>query len=136
MMKIDDLTFTIIGCAYKVHRTLGAGFLEKVYENSLNIELARAGIVAKQQEKIQVWYEGHEVGFYIPDLWIVDQLIIEVKGVQIIQKEHEVKLVNYLAATGIDNGLLINFGTSVQVKRKFREYKPKGSVVNTALERS
>jgi GxxExxY protein len=129
-MKIDDLTHTIIGCAYKVHRTLGAGFLEKVYENALRIELEHAGIAAKQQEKLLVLYEGQVVGEFVPDLWIVDQLIIEVKGVQTIQKEHEVQLVNYLSATGVNDGLLINFGSSVQVKRKFREYKPKGSVIN------
>ncbi len=129
-MKIDNLTHTIIGCAFKVHRTLGAGFLEKVYENALRIELARAGIVARQKTKILVWYEGHCVGEFVPDLWIVDQLIIEIKGVQNLQKEHEVQLVNYLAATGVDDGLLINFGSSVQVKRKFREYKPKGSAIN------
>lgn len=135
-MKIDDLTHTIIGCAYKVHRTLGAGFLEKVYENALRIELERAGIVAKQQEKLLVWYEGHVVGEFVPDLWIVDQLIIEVKGVQTIQNELEVQLVNYLSATGVNDGLLINFGSSVQVKRKFREYKPKGSVINAILSQS
>ena len=129
-MKIDDLTHTIIGCAFKVHNTLGAGFLEKVYENALRIELEQAGIVARQKEKIQVWYKGHAVGEYFPDIWVDGQLIIEVKGVQIIQKEHEVQLVNYLAATGVNDGLLINFGSSVQVKRKFREYKPKGFVVN------
>jgi GxxExxY protein len=129
-MNINDLTHTIIGCAFKIHNTLGAGFLEKVYENALCTELARAGIVAKQQDYIRVWYEGHSVGVFYPDLWIVDQLIIEVKGVQVLQKEHEVQLVNYLAATGVNDGLLINFGSSVQVKRKFREYKPKGSVAN------
>ena len=89
--------------------------------------MERTGIVAKQQEEIKVWYEGQAVGKFFPDLWIVDRLIIEVKGVQTLLKEHEVQLVNYLAATGVNDGLLINFGSSVQVKRKFREYKPKGS---------
>lgn len=126
-MNINDLTHTIIGCAFKVHRALGAGFLEKVYENALRIELEQAGIIAKQQEEIQVWYQGKAVGEFYPDLWIEDQLIIEIKGVQTLLKVHEVQLVNYLAATGVDDGLLINFGSSVQVKRKFREYKPKGS---------
>ena len=129
-MKIDHLTHTIIGCAYKVHNTLGAGFLEKVYENALRIELERAGISAKQKEKLIVWYEGQAVGEYVPDIWIEGQLIVEVKGVQTTLKEHEVQLVNYLAATGINDGLLINFGSSVQIKRKFREYKPKGLLLN------
>jgi GxxExxY protein len=124
-MKIDDLTRTIIGCAFKVHNTLGSGFLEKVYENALRIELEKVGIVVKQQEILQVRYEGQIVGNYFPDLWVEGTLIIEVKGVQSIRKEHEVQLVNYLAATSINDGLLINFGSSVEVKRKFREYRPK-----------
>ena len=122
-MEINDLTHTIIGCAFKVHNVLGAGFLEKIYENALKIELGKLNICAKQQQELQVWYEEHAVGSYYPDLWIEDQLIIEVKAVQNLSKQHEVQLVHYLTATQIDNGLLINFGSSVQVKRKFREYK-------------
>src|SRR5712691_3070479 len=121
----DDLTHKIIGCAYKVHNTLRPGFLEKVYENALRIELERSAIKVKQQELISVWYEGQVVGDYYADLWIADRLIIEIKAVQSLLKEHEVKLVHYLTATRVDNGLLINFGPSVQVKRKFREYTPK-----------
>jgi GxxExxY protein len=115
----------IIGCAYKVHNILGPGFLEKCYENALKIELNELHIDAQQQKELPVWYEGTAVGVYYPDLWIDKQLIIEIKAVQNLSKEHEVKLIHYLTATGIDNGLLINFGSSVQVKRKFREYKPK-----------
>jgi GxxExxY protein len=126
-MSIDVLTRTIIGCAYKVHNALGPGFLERVYENALQIELSKFGISAKQQEFISVWYDGHVIGDYQPDLWIADQLIVEVKAVQTLLKEHEVNLVHYLTATHVDNGLLINFGPSVQVKRKFREYRAKGS---------
>jgi GxxExxY protein len=125
-MEIDNLTRTVIGCSYKVHNVLGPGFLEKCYENALQIELGKLGIFAKQDEFISVWYEGHIVGRYEPDLWIPDQLIIEIKALQTLSKEHEVKLVHYLTATRVDNGLLINFGPSVQVKRKFREYRPKG----------
>lgn len=124
-MEINRLTHAIIGCAYKVHNVLGPGFLEKVYENALKIELDKLHIEAHQQKELPVWYEGKPVGVYYPDLWIDRQLIIEIKAVQNLITEHEVKLIHYLAATGIDNGLLINFGSSVQVKRKFREYKPK-----------
>jgi GxxExxY protein len=120
-MEINVLTHTVIGCAYKVHNTLGPGFLEKVYENSLKLELQKHGIYARQQVKLPVLYEGHQVGLYFPDLWIEGQLIIELKAAQTLAAEHELKLVHYLAATGINNGLLINFGASVQVKRKFRE---------------
>jgi GxxExxY protein len=135
-MDINDLTHTIIGCAYKVHNVLGSGFLEKVYENALKIELDKLGINAMQQEELKVWYEGQSVGIFYPDLWIEKQLIVEVKAVQNLAKEHEVKLVHYLTATQIDSGLLINFGSSVQVKRKFREYKAKGSLLNGLLKQS
>lgn len=122
-MEINTLTHTVIGCAYKVHNVLGPGFLEKVYENSLKLELQRRGIPARQQVKIPVLYEGHQVGLYFPDLWINGQLIIEIKAAVALAPEHEMQLIHYLAATGINDGLLINFGTTVQVRRKFREYK-------------
>ena len=123
-MKDRELTKTIIGCAFKVHNTLGHGFLEKVYENALRIELAKQGLEVKQQEPIKVYYEGHVVGDYYADLWIEDRVIVELKAVRALSKAHEVQLVNYLTATGVDTGLLLNFGPSVEVKRKFREYKP------------
>ena len=69
-MEINSLTHKVIGCAYKVHKALGAGFLEKVYENSLSIELRKQGIYARQQVKLPVWYDGQRVGLYFPDLWI------------------------------------------------------------------
>ncbi len=132
-MKDDDLTHKIIGCAYKVHNALGPGFLEKVYENSLRIELQRLGLKIKQQEPINVTYDGHVVGEYFADLWVNERVLIELKAVQMLVKRHEVQLVNCLAATGIDCGLLLNFGSSVEVKRKFREYKPKGSLIDSIL---
>jgi len=124
-MDVDYLTRKVIGFSFKIHKTLGFGFLESVYENALKIELGQIGITALQQEELDVYYENHRVGHFIPDLWIRDMLIIEVKSVQTLSKAHEVQLVNYLTATKIDNGLLINFGPSVEIKRKFREYKPK-----------
>ncbi len=132
-MKDDDLTHKIIGCAYKVHNALGAGFLEKVYENSLRIELERLGLGVKQQEPINVMYDGRVVGEYFADLWVEGRVVVEVKAVQMFATRHEVQLVNYLTATGIDTGLLLNFGPSVQVKRKFREYKPKESLIDSIL---
>ena len=122
-MNINDLTYKVIGSAYKVHNVLGQGFLEKVYENALIIELRKRGIHARQQVKLPVLYEGEQVGIYFPDLWIENQLIIELKAVLTLAPEHEIKLIHYLAATGIDDGLLINFGETVQVKRKFRQHK-------------
>jgi GxxExxY protein len=115
------------------HNALGQGFLEKVYENALRIELEKLGFNIKQQEPINVTYEGQLVGEYFADLWVDGRLVIELKAVQTLTQRHEVQLVNCLTATGIDNGLLLNFGPSVQVKRKFREYKPKGKLLNSIL---
>jgi GxxExxY protein len=132
-MKDDNLTQVIIGCAYKVHNALGPGFLEKVYENALRIELEKLGLKVKQQEPINVTYEGQVVGEYYADLWVDETVVIELKALQALAKAHEVQLVNYLTATGIDTGLLLNFGPSVQVRRKFREYIPKTSLLNSIL---
>jgi GxxExxY protein len=132
-MEDDDLTHKIIGCAYKVHNTLGTGFLEKVYENALRIELEKLGLVVKQQEPINVTYDGQVVGEYYADLWVGERIVVELKAAQTLVKQNEVQLVNYLTATGINNGLLLNFGPSMQVKRKFREYKPKSSLMDSIL---
>jgi GxxExxY protein len=132
-MKDGDLTQQIIGCAFKVHNALGPGFLEKVYENALRIELEKVGFRVKQQEPINVMYDGQIVGEYYADLWVDERVVVELKAALALAREHEVQLVNYLTATGINDGLLINFGPSVQVKRKFREYKPKGSLLNAIL---
>lgn len=122
-MEIDVLTRKVIGCAYKVHNVLGPGFLEKVYENALKFELAKQGISVHQQVRLPVWYEDRQVGVYFPDLLIEHRLVIEIKAGITLALEHELQLIHYLAATGIDNGLLINFGSSVQIRRKFREYR-------------
>ena len=122
-MQDEELTRTIIGCAFKVHNTLGPGFLEKVYENALAIELRQHGLRALQQSPIQVTYEGELVGDYYADLWIEERVIVEIKAVEKLHPRHEVQLVNYLTATGVDIGLLINFGSSVQVKRKYRKWE-------------
>lgn len=132
-MDDDALTQTIIGCAYKVHNTLGVGFIEKVYENALRIELEKLGFNVKQQEPIKVRYEGTVVGEFQADLWVDDRIVIEIKAVQTLVVRHEVQLVNYLAATNITSGLLLNFGSSVQVKRKFRDYKLKTHLINSIL---
>jgi GxxExxY protein len=122
-MSINELTEKIIGCAYRVHKELGSGFLEKVYENTLRIELTAAGTTVQSQYPIPVLYRGEIVGDYFADLMVENCVIVELKAVQNLAKEHEVQLVNYLAATGVEGGLLINFGSSVEVKRKFRVYR-------------
>jgi len=121
----DDLTQKIIGCAYKVHNMLGMGFLEKVYENAMVIELTKQGISVKQQAPITVLYEGKIVGQFQADLWVANRVIVELKAVETLHKKHEVQLVNYLNASEVEIGLLLNFGSSMQIKRKYRHYKPK-----------
>jgi GxxExxY protein len=122
-MEKDVLTEKIIEYAFKVHNTLGCGFLEKVYENSMMVELKKAGLNVQQQQSMSVKYEGVTVGDYIADLIVNGKVIIEIKSVNNLIKEHEVQLVNYLKATGINIGLLINFGRSVEVRRKYRDPK-------------
>jgi GxxExxY protein len=121
---LDALTEKVIGCAYTVHNDLGAGFFEKVYENALAIELKSHGIEAKRQVPVHVKYKGEVVGDYFADIVANDLLVLELKAVQTLSKAHEVQLVNYLCATGKDIGLLIDFGESVQVRRKYRVYRP------------
>jgi len=120
-----DLTQAIIGCAFRVHSGLGAGFVEQVYENALRIELARQGLEVEQQVAIDVRYGGEVVGSFCADLLVGGRVIVELKAARELTKAHEVQLVNYLVATGVDTGLLINFGPSVEVKRKYRVYKRK-----------
>lgn len=123
-MEVDELTERIIGCAYCVHNELGSGFLEKVYENALALELAESGLVVQQQHPVPVFYRGRMVGDYVANLIVEERVVVEVKAVKSVAAEHEIQLVNYLNATGIEDGLLINFGSSVQVNRKFRKKCP------------
>jgi len=121
-MKYKNLSRKIIGASYQVYNTLGFGFLESVYEKSLEIELSDVGMNISRQEPITVYYSGQLVGDFIADLIINEKIIVEIKSVQTLHKRHEVQLVNYLTATNTDVGLLINFGESeVEVKRKVRE---------------
>jgi GxxExxY protein len=120
-MEHEELTQAIISCAFKVHNTLGSGFLERVYENALFIELTKRGLLAKQQAPIRVLYDGDVVGEHVADLIVADAVIVEIKAVLELTAQHEVQLVNYLTATGIDTGLLLNCGQSVKIKRKFRK---------------
>ena len=120
-----DLAGQVIGLAMTVHRELGSGFLESVYESALVIELESTGLDVEQQKTLTVNYKGTEVGHYVADLVIGSELIIELKSVQNLTVPHEVQLVHYLTATGIDEGLLLNFGSqSLQFKKKHRKFKP------------
>jgi GxxExxY protein len=110
-MDTDKLTEIIIGCAMKVSNTLGVGFLEKVYENALAVELRKAGLVAEQQKKILVTYDGVIVGDYSADILVNGQVILELKAAKVIDEIHMAQLLNYLKATGLRVGLILNFGT-------------------------
>ncbi|HCB49098.1 MAG TPA: GxxExxY protein [Chloroflexi bacterium] len=124
-MEDEELTKKVIGCAFKVHNSLGSGFLEKVYENALRIELSGAGLRVEQQRPIQVYYQGEVIGDFVSDLLVEKRLVVELKAIEKLTKLHEAQLVNYLTATGLDIGLLINFGKSVQIKQKYKNFKPK-----------
>ena len=117
-LKHHQITEKIIGAAYNVHNLLGSGFLEKVYQNSLAIELRSLAFKVDVEKPIEVLYKGEIVGNYFADVVVDEKVIVEIKAIKELSTIHEVQLVNYLKATGIEVGLLINFGTSVQVKRR------------------
>ncbi len=119
------LTEKIIGAAFKVYNRMGFGFLESVYEKCLLIELSEAGFRAKSQQPIIIRYDDQIVGEFFADIVVEEKIILELKSASKLVAAHEVQLVNYLVATGIETGLLINFGPEkVQVKRKFRKLAP------------
>ena len=117
-MKYQELTHQIIDAAYRVHKILGYGFLEKVYRNALMIEFRKIGLRAECERPLKILYASEVVGDYVCDIVVENKVIIELKAVKEINDIHEVQLVNYLKGTGIEVGLLINFGPSLQVKRK------------------
>jgi GxxExxY protein len=123
--KHSELTEKIIKEAYFVFNSLGYGFLEKVYENALHKRLNEQGLETKQQYPINVFFEGELVGEYYADLIVEYKVIVELKAIQELNKIHETQLVNYLKATEIEIGLLINFGPKLEFKRKVltQEYK-------------
>ena len=108
-MDENDLTYQINGAIYEVNRVLGVGFLEKVYENALMVELKLRGLKAKAQVPIDVEYKGEIVGEYVADIVVEDQVILELKATDSIKKIHEAQLLNYLKATEFKVGLLVNF---------------------------
>ena len=128
MNRIDqieyDLAGQVIGCAMKVQSTLGPGFLESVYQNALTLELRKAGLTVELEVRLQVKYDGVPVGIFDADMLVNKALLVENKAVQTLVTAHEVQLVNYLAATGIEEGLLLNFDASrLEFKKKFRVYQ-------------
>jgi GxxExxY protein len=129
-MLHKEITDAIINAFYTVYNTLGYGFLEKVYENSLAYELSKRGLQVRSQLPIQVYYDGQLMGEYFADLLVEDSVIVELKAVDILHPHHSAQLLNYLKATDIEVGLLCNFGPKPKFVRKIftndrKQRKPK-----------
>jgi GxxExxY protein len=123
-MQNERLSQTIIGCAMKVHSGLGPGFVESVYQSALAHELRRAGLRAECEQPIQVRYDGVVVGDFVADMLVEGVVLVENKAVRALLPAHEAQLVNYLTATGVEIGLLLNFGGDrLEFKRKHRTYR-------------
>ena len=119
LLKHQDVTDKILHAFYKiVYPQLGYGFLEKVYENALSLTLREMGLNVIQQAKIQVWFMDQAVGEYFTDLLVEDCVIVEIKAVARLTKEHESQLLNYLRSTPYEVGLLLNFGNQPELRRK------------------
>lgn len=130
-LKHSEITGEIIRSFYQVYNSLGYGFLEKVYENSLALELRESGLRVIQQKPISVFYRGVVVGDYYADLLVEDVVLVELKSASKIIEAHEAQLLNYLRATNIEVGLLLNFGEKPDHKRKLytNDNKPLLSVL-------
>ncbi|MBU0485734.1 MAG: GxxExxY protein [Proteobacteria bacterium] len=118
-MELDDLTYQVNGAIFEVNKELGSGFLEKVYENALLIELKERGLQCEPQTPIKVKYKGKEVGDYFADILVEDKIILELKSVSKLEKIHEAQILNYLKATRYKVGLLVNFTHPKAVIKRF-----------------
>ena len=127
--KHAALTDRIIGAFFTVYNRLGYGFTEKVYENALALELRKLGLRVEQQKPISVYYDGQVVGEYFADIVVNGAVILELKAVRRFLKEHEAQLLNYLKATAVEVGMLLNFGPESDVRRKVYDNDRKGSLI-------
>ncbi len=124
-MEHEELTKKIIGCFYRVYNALGNGFLEKVYENALAVELRREGLVFGQQVEVEVCYRDEIVGKYIADFIVGECVVVEIKAMISIGNVEKAQVINYLKATGNGVGLILNFGKDADVKRVYWEHEKK-----------
>jgi GxxExxY protein len=123
LVASDLLSQKVIGEALHVHRVLGPGFLESIYQNALMLRLKKVGLAVESGQQIPVYFEEELVGNFIADIIVEDRLLLELKTVSTLVAAHEVQLVNYITATKIDAGLLLNFGSkSLEIKRRTRGY--------------
>jgi GxxExxY protein len=116
-LKHADTTERIIGVFFEVYRELGHGYLESVYERAMAIAVAQAGLAVQLQYAIPVWFRGQQVGAFTADLLVDDAVLVELKSARTLESAHEAQLLNYLRATTIEVGLLLNFGPEPQFKR-------------------
>ena len=128
MLKYEALTRQVIGAYYAVYNQLGHGFLEKVYENALVLELTERGFEVDQQPRIQVHFKGIPVGDYFADLIVNDVIILEVKAADAIHEAHKVQLTNYLRATTCEIGFVLNFGPKAEFERRYFSNAKKRSI--------
>lgn len=126
--KHAEVTEKIIGAFFRVHKRLGYGFSESVYENALALELAKLGLEVESQRPITVYYDGQPVGDYFADLVVDGVVILELKAARHLLDEHEAQLLNYLKATTIEVGLVLNFGPKAEFRRKVYDNQRKGSL--------
>lgn len=127
-MLYEELTEEILGAYYDVYRTLGYGFLEQVYQNALFFELQARGLACEAQKTIDVYYHDRLVGKYYADIVVEGKVILELKATVSLLEEHECQLINYLKATDMEVGLLMNFGKRPEVRRKIFTNERKKSV--------
>jgi GxxExxY protein len=127
-LKHKALTDTVIGAFYQVYNELGYGFLEAVYEQAMVIELEKRGVRVERQAPITVQYDGQEVGHYFADLLVDEKVLVELKAARALAAEHEAQLLNYLKATLLEVGLLLNFGPKAQLRRKIFDNAYKGTL--------
>ncbi len=117
-MSHEETTAKIVNAFHKVNNTLGFGFLEKVYENAMAIELCKTGCTVAKQKSIKVYYDGEEVGVYYADLVVNETVIVELKAEESICEDHGIQLINYLKATQKEVGILLNFGRKAEFESK------------------
>ena len=131
-MKYEEITEQVLSCAFEVIKELGAGFLETVYEKAMVVALSEKGISTHAQHPVIVRFRNQNVGEFYADLFIEDKIIVELKAVKTLLPEHQAQVINYLKATGIEVGLLINFGNpKLEYRRLFLDKKLNNNIQDT-----
>jgi GxxExxY protein len=133
IQKHRDLTDKIIGVFFEVYKELGNGFLESVYENAIALALVANNLEVKRQISVPVWFRGQKVGNFVADMLVENIVLLELKAVRILEGSHEAQILNYLRATDLEVGLLLNFGVKPQIKRFVFDNERKQTRVNASI---